>query len=236
MSLAEIEPATLEHISFAVEGTPAPLARGASRRRLARFQACKPPSIWRTSGRTFATVRRAPTSETFARAIERAGYHVGTEQREPAIAWMTCATCAGRVEKALRSVPDVTQADVNLVTEKASVRGMSGVLRPADLIAAVYKVGYDAELLTGDLERDRQVAAADEAWLKRKTWRVAAAAALSAPLMSPKFGLMLPGWLAVGLATPVQSLLGWRFYVGAWKAFRAGAGNMDLLVRRQPEP
>ena len=54
--------------------------------------------------------------------------------------------------------------------------------------------------------------------------------ALSAPLLLPMFGVPLPAWLQFALATPVQFVIGARFYIAAWKALRAFAGNMDLLV------
>jgi Cu+-exporting ATPase len=165
-----------------------------------------------------------------ADAARRAGYDVPEETRDLAISGMTCATCAGRVEKALAAVPGVTRADVNLATEKASVRGLAGVLKPIDLIVAVERAGYAADLLTGDVERDRRLAAAEERKLTRETWRVVAAVVLSAPLLLPMAGIMLPGWLELALATPVQFVLGARFYVAAWKALRAFTGNMDLLV------
>jgi P-type Cu+ transporter len=165
-----------------------------------------------------------------AAAVKRAGYHVPLEVRDLAVSGMTCATCAGRVEKALSGVPAVVRATVNLATEKASVEGIAGALRTSDLIAAVRRAGYGAELLTGDLDRDKEIAAAEDRRLKHETWRVAAAIIFAAPLMLPMFGLSLPIWLQVALATPVQFILGFRFYVAAWKAVRAGSGNMDLLV------
>jgi Cu+-exporting ATPase len=180
-----------------------------------------------------ADVRYDPervTPVALAEAVERAGYDVPYETRELAISGMTCATCAGRVEKALAAVPGVVRATVNLASEKASVEGLAGVLRPADLIAAVQRAGYEAELLTGDVERDRQIVAAEERRLRWETWRIAAAVMLSAPLLLPMFGVPLPGWLQLALATPVQFIIGARFYVAAWKALRAGTGNMDLLV------
>ncbi|HZS82812.1 MAG TPA: heavy metal translocating P-type ATPase [Stellaceae bacterium] len=165
-----------------------------------------------------------------AEAVERAGYAVPHERRVLAISGMTCATCAGRVETALRRVAGVTRAEVNLASERAAVEGLAGLLRPADLIAAVRRAGYEAELLTGDAERDRHVAADEEKRLRRESGRVAAAVALSAPLLLPMLGVPLPGWLQLALATPVQFVLGARFYRAAWKALRAGTGNMDLLV------
>ncbi|MGH3277056.1 MAG: heavy metal translocating P-type ATPase, partial [Streptosporangiaceae bacterium] len=165
-----------------------------------------------------------------AEAVQRAGYDVPHETREFAIGGMTCATCALRVEKALAKASGVARAEVNLATERASVEGIAGVLRPADLIAAVRQAGYDAQLLTGDVARDRELAAAEERRMRAETGRLTAAVVLSAPLLAPLAGVMLPGWLELALATPVQFLIGARFYFGAWKALRARVGNMDLLV------
>jgi len=144
------------------------------------------------------------------------------------IAGMTCASCVARVEKALRAVPGVQDASVNLATERASVRGSAA---SDAILAAVRKAGYEAAVTQ---EHKRQAAAPAPrlpAW-----WPVAAAALLSAPLMLPMLGGLfgaewtLPGWLQWLLATPVQFWLGARFYRAGWKALRAGAGNMDLLV------
>ena len=147
------------------------------------------------------------------------------------IAGMTCASCAGRVERALHKVPGVEVATVNLANERAHVE-VSGQIDPAVLIAAVDKAGY-----TASLEQDSKVQQADQR--KRhdtERWQLIVAVALALPLVAPMilqpFGLhgMLPAWLQFALATPVQFVLGARFYAAAWKAVRAGAGNMDLLV------
>ena len=145
------------------------------------------------------------------------------------IGGMTCASCVGRVEKALRAVPGVEDASVNLATEKATVRGGA---EAAALVAAVRAAGYEAAPDDGAAppatERTR---GGLPGW-----WPVAAAAILSLPLVLPMlaapFGRdwMLPGWLQLALATPVQFWLGARFYRAGWKALRAGSGNMDLLV------
>ena len=145
---------------------------------------------------------------------------------------MTCASCVARVEKTLRAVPGVDEASVNLATEKANVRGAG--LDPAAIVAAIDRAGYEALLL----DPARAVAAAprDETARLPSWWPVAAAALLSLPLVAPMLGQffgvewMLPGWLQLLLATPVQFWLGARFYRAGWKALRAGAGNMDLLV------
>ena len=143
------------------------------------------------------------------------------------IAGMTCASCVARVEKALRAVPGVLDASVNLATERATVHG--GALDAATLIGAVERAGYTATPTQAG--RPAPAAGTLPTW-----WPVAAAALLSIPLIVPMllapFGvdLMLPGWLQLLLATPVQFWLGARFYRAGWKAVRARAGNMDLLV------
>lgn len=145
------------------------------------------------------------------------------------VSGMTCASCVSRVEKALLKVPGVEAASVNLATEKASVQAAAGVPVGA-LVAAVAKAGYEAreaEAMPAAQAGD----AASPAW-----WPVAVSAALTLPLVLPMaLGLagvqaMLDPWWQLALATPVQFWLGARFYIAGWKALRARAGNMDLLV------
>jgi P-type Cu+ transporter len=170
------------------------------------------------------------TPQQLAQAVTEAGYEIPAERRVLAIHGMTCASCVNRVEQALGRVPGVRRAEVNLASERATVEGTHGLLRASLLIEAVRDAGYDAELLTGDADQERAAEAADMAHLRRQLWQVIAATILSVPLTLPMFGVPLPGWLGLSLATPVQFVFGARFYVAAWKAVRAGAGNMDLLV------
>jgi Cu+-exporting ATPase len=138
---------------------------------------------------------------------------------------MTCASCVARVEKALKAVPGVMGAEVNLATETATVLLAAGA-RPQALVEAVHKAGYEARLGPAPL-----APATDRSW-----WPVAAGAVLSLPLMLPMviqpLGVTwsLPGWAQLLLATPVQFVLGARFYRAGWKALLARTGNMDLLV------
>ncbi len=169
-------------------------------------------------------------------AVEQAGYTVGESSLSLAIDGMTCASCVSRVEKALLRVPGVLRAEVNLATETATVTAATRQIDQAALVAAVAGAGYAA--------RPRQAgsgagAGAGAQSVSRRTsegWSVALAAALSAPLALPMIGLlfgqhwMLPGWIQLALATPVQFWLGARFYRAGWKALKAGSGNMDLLV------
>src|SRR6266568_5020969 len=154
-----------------------------------------------------------------------------------AVDGMTCASCVGRVEKALQLVPGVLSASVNLATEQVTVSRLKGSAGTADLLAAVQRSGYTGRDLSQPATPARPSAG--------EGWRVALAAALSAPLVLPMVGdllghipgmrglvghWMLPGGVQLLLATPVQFWLGARFYRAGWKALRAGAGNMDLLV------
>ncbi|WP_448653108.1 heavy metal translocating P-type ATPase [Pseudomonas fluorescens] len=147
------------------------------------------------------------------------------------ISGMTCASCAGRVERALGKVPGVQSVSVNLANERAHVE-VQGQMDPGILIAAVDKAGYTATLPQSETVTDANQAQR----LHRERWSLLLAIALALPLVLPMlvepFGLhwMLPAWVQFALATPVQFIFGARFYIAAWKAVRAGAGNMDLLV------
>jgi Cu+-exporting ATPase len=138
---------------------------------------------------------------------------------------MTCASCVARVEKALKKVPGVGSAEVNLATETATVTLAAGA-RPEALVEAVHKAGYETHLAPKP-----QAPAADRSW-----WPVVASAIFTLPLLVPMvldpFGIhwALPGWVQLILATPVQFVLGARFYRAGWKALLARTGNMDLLV------
>jgi Cu+-exporting ATPase len=174
-------------------------------------------------------------------AVERAGYGVTIEEHTLPIAGMSCASCVGRVEKALAAVSGVLSANVNLATEQARVSALAGT-EPAALVAAIERAGYSvlAESLDGDDSSPGRVpdAAAHPAPAAPDHERrhLLYAAVLSVPLALPMLGMLfgehwaLPGTVQLLLATPVQFWLGARFYRAGWRALRAGTGNMDLLV------
>ncbi|MCZ8257190.1 MAG: copper ion binding protein, partial [Polaromonas sp.] len=166
--------------------------------------------------------------ETLKAAVAKAGYSVAEQSLQLRIEGMTCASCVSRVEKALRQVPGVLSASVNLATETAEVSVAGSAAMLPTLMAAVAKAGYRArDVPAAGAPADKPAAA----W-----WPIALAAALSAPLALPMVGTlfgrdwMLDGWLQWLLATPVQFWLGARFYRAGWAALRARTGNMDLLV------
>ena len=164
-------------------------------------------------------------------AVQQAGYSVPQQSLELSIDGMTCASCVGRVERALAKVPGVKSVSVNLANERAHLE-LLGQIDPQTLIAAVTKAGYSASVWEVEHpQTDNQ-----QQRLHRERWALIMAIVLASPLVLPMllqpFGVhwMLPAWVQFALATPVQFIFGARFYVAAWKAVRAGAGNMDLLV------
>src|SRR4051812_30287605 len=141
---------------------------------------------------------------------------------------MTCASCVNRVEKALKKVPGVQDATVNLATESARVVFAPSEEIEARIRRAVRNAGYEPR------------AAEQAAMEDLSPWAgfapVAIGLALSLPLLLPMLGdpfgqhWALPAWLQFVLATPVQFVLGARFYRAGWHALKAASGNMDLLV------
>jgi Cu+-exporting ATPase len=173
----------------------------------------------------------AGSLEELLNAISAAGYQAPSERLELAISGMTCASCAGRIERALAPQPGVLSVSVNLANERAQLQ----VLRGTDLnslIHAVSQAGYQAGQVSDP--QTTQVTAAKH--LQHERWMLLLAIVLTLPLVIPMlgapFGLhwMLPAWVQFALATPVQFIFGARFYRAAWRALRAGAGNMDQLV------
>ncbi|MBC3365409.1 heavy metal translocating P-type ATPase [Pseudomonas sp. SWRI154] len=176
---------------------------------------------------------QAPRESLLAlmQAVEQAGYSVPVQTLELSIEGMTCASCVGRVERALAKVAGVNRANVNLANERAHLE-LLGQVNPQSLIDAVKRAGYDASVWQTE-QRPRN---AQTDHLKRERLALVLAIVLSIPLVLPMLleplGVhwMLPAWAQFALATPVQFIFGARFYLAAFKAVRAGAGNMDLLV------
>jgi Cu+-exporting ATPase len=154
-------------------------------------------------------------------AVRKAGYDVPRDRIDLKIGGMTCASCSAHVEAALKSVPGVLSAEVGLASETAHVEAMAGTAT-GDLIAAVAAAGYSAEASSSASAATRP---------DREPYAIALALLLAAPfLIDMALGFGLPGWVQLALATPLQFVLGARFYRGAWRAARARTANMDTLV------
>ena len=145
------------------------------------------------------------------------------------IGGMTCASCVARVEKALKKVPGVQTATANLATESARIVYAPGEQMEARLRRAVRDAGYEPRAASAAID-------APDASPWAGFMPVGVGLALSLPLVLPMLGdlfgkhWMLPPLWQFLLATPVQFVLGARFYKAAWGAVKAFSGNMDLLV------
>ncbi len=174
-----------------------------------------------------------------ADAIVKAGFEVPTESFSFPIEGMTCSACSTRVEKALRQVPGVIEANVNLAIERADVRVIPGTARLSELAEAVTKAGYGARIespAASQAQAEEEHRQRDQAQLRRELTILLVSAAFATPLlfqmgaMSLNLHWHLPSWVELLLATPVQFVIGARFYKSAWKAIKARSGNMDVLV------
>src|SRR5918998_5110915 len=167
--------------------------------------------------------------------IRDAGYGADVREVTFGVTGMTCASCVGRVERALEKLPGVLGASVNLANERATVEYLAGEVEPRDLEEAVEGAGYG--VVRGEESSVEDTREREYVKLKNDFLLAAVLTALvligSLPHM---LGYMLPipmGWLNVGLlvlATPVQFWAGRRFYGGAWGALKHGQANMNTLV------
>lgn len=182
-------------------------------------------------------------SETGAAAIkekiEKLGYGVVTEKAEFQIAGMTCAACANRIEKRLNKTEGVSSAPVNFALETVAVEYNPKEVAITDLKETVAKLGYQLEQKG---EADGETESPQKKEQRKQTVRLIFSAILSFPLlwaMVSHFSftsfiwvpdIFMNPWMQFALATPVQFVIGWPFYTGAYKALRNKSANMDVLV------
>ncbi|WP_251423321.1 MULTISPECIES: heavy metal translocating P-type ATPase [Lactococcus] len=152
------------------------------------------------------------------------------------ITGMTCANCANTVSKALNSSDKIKEATVNLATEKAKVI-FDDNISDQDVIKIVEKVGYGA--IVNDKKHQEKIAAQARKRDRNLRLSLVVATVLTLPLVIAMFEGMLGTHylmflhdpvLQLILATPVQFIIGWRFYVGSYHALKNGNANMDVLV------
>nr|WP_200411448.1 heavy metal translocating P-type ATPase [Virgibacillus salexigens] len=173
--------------------------------------------------------------EEITKKIENTGYGVLTEKAEFDVFGMTCAACSNRIEKVLNKQDGVKLATVNLTTESATVEYNAGLVDQKALIEKIRNVGYDAKPKAEASEKQTH----KEKELKHQKTKLIISAVLALPLLVTMlvhlFNMTIPdifmnSWFQFALATPVQFIIGWQFYVGAYKNLRNGGANMDVLV------
>ena len=174
--------------------------------------------------------------ETLARAVEDAGYGIGSQKATLAIGDMTCAACVSHVEHALVETEGVLSASVNLATERASISYVPGVTGISDLRHAVQDAGYSVTAVVGDPEDDAATPKDVRTLRVKFAFSLAMAAVIMALMLIPAAGRLfdpLPfrmDFALMVMATPVQFWAGRQFYVSAWKAARRLTSNMNTLI------
>jgi len=169
--------------------------------------------------------------------VKQLGYDILTEKTEFNITGMTCAACSNRIEKVLNRLEGVQNAVVNLAIEKATVEYEPEQVTISDIISRIEKLGYGAEIKE---EKDLSSARAKE--IQKQQTKFLFSLLLSLPLVWAMVGhfeftkhlyvpqLFYSPWFQFILATPVQFIIGWQFYVGAYKNLKNKSANMDVLV------
>ena len=172
-----------------------------------------------------------------AEVVARAGFSATTDQTTYPVEGMTCAACVARVERAIRAEPGVVDAEVNLALERATVTTLSGTVTGEALAARVAEAGYRLAVDAGDEAGERERAERESRRIDSERRVVVAAALMSLPMVVgmifQAFGIEELHLMPAGevlLATPIQFILGARFYRGAFNALRGGGANMDVLV------
>lgn len=173
-----------------------------------------------------------------AQAIRDSGYDVPAQTVVLDVKGMTCSACSGRVEKALKALPNVLDARVNAATDRADVDWLGS---DSNILAdAINNSGYKAILRLSAAaqrkEQQEQQAKEDAITVKKEWTMLAISVLLTLPLVVQMvsnalgYNMRMSGWIELALGTPVQFWIGARFYKGAWSSVKAGAGNMDVLV------
>ena len=178
-------------------------------------------------------------------AVRKVGYSPVIDELEIGVGGMTCANCSARVERSLNRLPGVLEANVNLATERASVRFVPATVGPEDIARAIEATGYEPRPLDeGDAEeREQTVREASRLAMRRDLW---VASALTLPVFILAMGShFVPGFHGALLALAPQGLWDWgqavlttavifgpgrRFFRPGWIAYRHLSPDMNSLV------
>ncbi|WP_428852308.1 heavy metal translocating P-type ATPase [Imbroritus primus] len=236
-------------VSLPVDGMTCASCVGRVERALKAVPGVHSASVNLATERADVTFERTPdlgaAVQAAVQAIAKAGYSVVQQEIVLSVSGMTCASCVGRVERALKAVPGVQEASVNLTTEQAHVRAAGGV-EAAALIAAVAKAGYSAQRLDSqrsgtDVVAERQ---AEELRVLKRDLGVATLFALPVFILEmgshlvPAFHHVIANSLGTQNSWLLQFVLttivlfgpGRRFYLKGIPALLRGAPDMNSLV------
>lgn len=246
MNHSNQDAASSPDISLAVEGMSCASCVGRVERALKAVPGVQSASVNLATEKATIQLNNSVERSALVLAIQNAGYIVPPENPvELNIEGMTCASCVGRVERALLAVPDVQSAAVNLATERASIVGGNG-LNTAALIAAVEKAGYKASVIAANTSSDDAAVQRRDQELRILHRDLLIAAVLSAPVFVLEMGShLIPGmhawvnaiigmqtsWLLQFVLTSIVLFFpGFRFYQKGLPALWRRAPDMNSLV------
>ncbi|WP_156293871.1 heavy metal translocating P-type ATPase [Serratia oryzae] len=232
-------------INLPIEGMTCASCVGRVERALKAVSGVASASVNLATERATVTFSGQPNVAAVIQAVNAVGYTVAQELIELSISGMTCASCVGRVERALAAVPGVSHVSVNLATERAQLRVMADV-RVADLLATVAKAGYEAQVIAEDGNNTAEQAAHQAA----ETLKLKRALLIAALFALPVFVLEMGSHLVPGLHEIIAGTIGmkasWylqfvltsivlfgpglRFFQKGIPALLRGAPDMNSLV------
>lgn len=182
------------------------------------------------------------SSSQISEVVKKLGYEAIKEEDnsqtkiELKIAGMSCASCSAKIEKRLNKVEGVVKASVNLTTERANIEYNTAKVKSVDLIKTVQSLGYEAdkiENVSQDKEKEQR-----EKEIRRLRRELIISAILSSPLIMAMLltlvnldiAFLHNEYFQLIIATPVQFVIGFRFYKNAYHALKAKSANMDVLI------
>lgn len=186
-----------------------------------------------------ATIKYRPENvgfNDFVKKVQDTGYDVLLDKVELNIKGMTCASCASRVEKALNRLDGVFKANVNFAVEKAMVEYNPEQVSIKEIKDAVKKAGYEAEEKRENSydrekeEREKEIRTLRNLFIASAVLSLPLVMAMIANVLNIEAEVLHNPWLQLALATPVQFIVGYRFYKGAYHALKGGGANMDVLI------
>jgi Cu+-exporting ATPase len=232
-----------EEIVFAVEGMSCASCVRRVERVLGKQTGVNDSQVNLSTGNVRLTVdEKTADLKQILKAVNEAGYEPVVADTEIGVGGMSCASCVGRVERALRGTSGVVSVNVNLAMEKVTLRYLPEQVTPARLSEVIREAGYEPRLASNEEEPESTGGDAERSELRR---RVLFAAALTAPLFLIAMGKHLPGvetymlgllpergwmWLELLLVTPVLFYSGRSFYRQGWAEMRHLSPGMSSLV------
>ncbi|MCY7616673.1 heavy metal translocating P-type ATPase [Bacillus pumilus] len=231
-----------KEIDFQITGMTCAACAGRIEKGLNRLEGVEDANVnlaLETSHIVYETEQLTP--DDLKQKIQSFGYGVVMEQAEFDIEGMTCAACANRIEKKINRMDGVDHGSVNFALETLQVTYHPGQTSTSDIKEAVQSIGYSLIEPAAD-EAEEGKKDHRQAAIEKQTARFLFSMILSLPLlwaMVSHFSftsfIWLPEafmnpWVQLALAAPVQFIVGWPFYVGAYKALRNKSANMDVLV------